>query len=47
MILKSSKQKEIARRFLRFLKHPEIAEFMRGNGLTVSESERRQGKATP
>ena len=47
VILKSSKQKEIARQFLNFLKHPEIAEFMRSNGLTVPESQRSQGKATP
>ncbi len=47
VILKSSNQKDIARQFLSFLKHPEIAEFMRSNGLTVPESERRQGKATP
>jgi molybdate transport system substrate-binding protein len=47
VILKSSKQKDIARQFLSFLKHPEIAEFMRSNGLAVPESERGQGKATP
>ena len=47
VILKSSKQKDIARQFLSFLKHPEIAEFMRSNGLTVPESQRKQGKATP
>jgi molybdate transport system substrate-binding protein len=47
VILKSSKQKDIAWQFLSFLKHPEIAEFMRSNGLTVPESERGQGKATP
>jgi molybdate transport system substrate-binding protein len=47
VILKSSNQKDIARQFLSFLKHPEIAEFMRSNGLAVPESERGQGKATP
>jgi len=47
VILKSSKQKDIARQFLSFLKNPEIAKFMRGNGLTVPESQPRQGKATP
>jgi molybdate transport system substrate-binding protein len=38
VILKSSKRKDIARQFLSFLKRPEIAEFMRSNGLTVPES---------
>jgi molybdate transport system substrate-binding protein len=47
VILKSSKQKDIGRQFLSFLKRPEIAEFMRSNGLTVPESQRGQGKATP
>lgn len=47
VILKSSKQKEIARQFLSFLKRPEIAEFMRNNGLDVPESQGRQSKAAP
>lgn len=47
VILKSSKQKEIAREFLSFLKRPEIADFMRSNGLTVPESQRSKGKAAP
>ena len=47
VILKSSKQKDIARRFLSFLKRPEIAGFMRGNGLTVPESQPEQRKVTP
>jgi molybdate transport system substrate-binding protein len=38
VILKSSKRKDIARQFLSFLKRPEIAEFMRSNGLTMPES---------
>ena len=38
VILKSSKQKDIARQFLSFLRRPDIAEFMRANGLTVPES---------
>lgn len=46
VILKSSKQKEIARQFLTFLERPDIAEFMRNNGLDVPESQRRQQKAT-
>jgi molybdate transport system substrate-binding protein len=47
VILKSSKQKNIARQFLSFLRRPEIAEFMRDNGLTVPESQPRQLTATP
>jgi molybdate transport system substrate-binding protein len=47
VILKSSKQKDIARQFLSFLKRPEIAEFIRSNGLTVPESQPEQGKPTP
>ena len=47
VILKSSRQKEIARQFLSFLKRPEIADFMRSNGLSVPESQRSKGKATP
>jgi ABC-type molybdate transport system substrate-binding protein len=47
VILKSSKQKDIARQFLSFLKRPEIAEFMRSNGLTVPESQPERRKATP
>jgi molybdate transport system substrate-binding protein len=47
VILKSSKQKDIARRFLGFLKRSEIAEFMRSNGLTVPESQPEPRKATP
>jgi molybdate transport system substrate-binding protein len=47
VILKSSKQKNIARQFLSFLRRPEIAEFMRGNGLTVPESQPRQLTAIP
>jgi molybdate transport system substrate-binding protein len=47
VILKSSKQKDIARRFLGFLKRSEIAEFMSSNGLTVPESQPEQRKATP
>jgi molybdate transport system substrate-binding protein len=35
VILKSSKQKEIARQFLTFLERSDIAEFMRNNGLDV------------
>jgi molybdate transport system substrate-binding protein len=47
VILKSSKQKDVARQFLSFLKRPEIAEFMRSNGLTVPESQPEQRKAAP
>jgi molybdate transport system substrate-binding protein len=47
VILKSSKQKEIARQFLSFLKRPEINEFMRSSGLTVPESQPEQRKPTP
>lgn len=47
VILKSSKQKEIARQFLSFLKQPEIAEFIRSNGLTVPESQAIEGKVGP
>ena len=47
VILKSSKQKEIARQFLSFLRRPEITEFMRSNGLTVPESQPEQRKPTP
>jgi molybdate transport system substrate-binding protein len=47
VILKSSKQKDIARQFLSFLKRPEIAEFMRSNGLTVPQSQPERRKATP
>ena len=47
VILKSSKQKDVARQFLSFLKRPEIAEFMRSNGLTVPESQPEQREATP
>jgi molybdate transport system substrate-binding protein len=47
VILKSSKQKGIARQFLAFLKRPEIAEFMRRNGLNVPESQASQGKVGP
>ena len=47
VILRSSKQKEIARQFLSFLTRPEIAEFMRSNGLDVAESQPRQRKANP
>jgi molybdate transport system substrate-binding protein len=45
VILKPSKQKDIARQFLSFLKRPDIAEFMRNNGLDVPESQPRQQKA--
>jgi molybdate transport system substrate-binding protein len=38
VILKSSKQKDLARQFLVFLKRPEIVEFMRSYGLTMPES---------
>jgi molybdate transport system substrate-binding protein len=38
VILKSSKQKEIGRQFLNFLKRPEIADFMRSHGLNAPES---------
>jgi molybdate transport system substrate-binding protein len=47
VILKSSKQKGVARQFLSFLRRREIAEYMRGNGLTVPESHLEQLKATP
>jgi molybdate transport system substrate-binding protein len=47
VVLKSSKQKDIARQFLSFLRRPQIAEFMRANGLTVPESQPRQLTATP
>jgi molybdate transport system substrate-binding protein len=47
VILKSSKQKDLARRFLGFLKRPEIAGFMRSKGLTVPESLPEQPNATP
>ena len=47
VILKSSKQKDIARQFLSFLRRPEIVEFMRSNGLTVPESQPEQRKPTP
>jgi len=38
VILRSSKQKEIARQFLNFLKRPEVADFMRSHGLNAPES---------
>lgn len=47
VILKSSKQKDIARQFLIFLRRPESAEFMRNNGLNVPESDLERRKATP
>ena len=47
VILKSSKQKDIARQFLTFLKREDIAEFMRSNGLNVPESQPKQRTATP
>ena len=47
VILKSSKQKEVARQFLTFLKQPEIAEFMSRNGLKVPESRANLEKARP
>jgi molybdate transport system substrate-binding protein len=47
VILKSSKQKSVARQFLSFLRRPEIAEYMRGNGLTVPESQPRELTAIP
>ena len=47
VILKSSKQKDIARQFLSFLRRPEITEFMRSNGLTVPELQPEQRKPTP
>jgi molybdate transport system substrate-binding protein len=47
VILKSSKQKGVARQFLSFLRRPEIAEYMRGNGLTVPQSQPGQRKAAP
>jgi molybdate transport system substrate-binding protein len=47
VILKSSKQKDVARQFVSFLKRPEIAEFMRSNGLTVPESQPEQREPTP
>ena len=47
VILKSSKHKDVARQFLSFLKRPDLAEFMRSNGLNVPESKPRQQKATP
>lgn len=46
VILKSSKQKDVARQFLSSLKRPEIVEFMRSNGLTVPESQPER-RATP
>jgi molybdate transport system substrate-binding protein len=47
VILKSSKQKDVARQFLDFLKRPEIAEFMRSNGLNVPDSKPKQQKQIP
>ena len=47
VILKSSKQKGVARQFLSFLRRPQIAEFMRANGLTMPESQPERRKATP
>ena len=47
VILKSSKQKDIARQLLSFIRRPEITEFMRSNGLTVPESQPEQRKPTP
>ena len=46
VILKSSKQKEIAWQFLAFLKRPGIAEFIRSNGFDVPESQPQQQKTT-
>lgn len=46
VILKSSKQKDIAWQFLSFLKRSDIAEFMRNNGLDVPESQPSRQKAT-
>src|SRR5690349_2153689 len=46
VILKSSRQKDIARQFLNFLKRREIAEFMRSTGLDLPESRSRQEKGT-
>ncbi len=47
VILRSSKQKDVARQFLSFLKHPQIGEFMRSNGLTVPEFQPERRKVTP
>src|SRR3984893_13388349 len=47
VILTSSKQNGVARQFLSFLRRPEIVGFMRGNGLTVPESQPGQLTATP
>jgi len=46
VILKSSRQKDLAQRFLSFLRQPKIAEFMRRNGLDAPQSLPRQQKAT-
>lgn len=45
VILRSSKQKEIARQFLNFLERPEVADFMRSHGLNAPEPELRKRKA--
>jgi len=45
VILKSSKQKDVARQLLNFLKQPEIVEFMRSNGLTAQAAQTKQRKA--
>jgi molybdate transport system substrate-binding protein len=47
VILRSSKQKAIAQRFLTFLKCPDIAEVMRTNGLNIPESQPPQRQAAP
>ena len=47
VILKSSKQKDVARQFLAFLKRPDIAQFMRSNGLNVPESQPKQPTTAP
>jgi molybdate transport system substrate-binding protein len=47
VILKSSKEKNVARQFLAFLKRPEIVEFMRNYGFNVPESQPMQRKTNP
>ncbi len=47
VILKSSKEKDVAKQFLAFLKRPEIVEFMRNYGFNVPESRPMQRKTNP
>jgi molybdate transport system substrate-binding protein len=47
VILKSSKEKDVAKQFLVFLKRPEIVEFMRNYGFNVPESQPTPRKTNP